>query len=1155
MPMFLPLRTQSCYSMLDSTIEPKALAKACAQRGFPAVALTDRGNLFAAMAFSRACMDVGVQPLIGVALPIVRTVAPGSLRPGTLPPTDHLPLIVQNDAGWRNLLALVSAAHLDGEGDLARLDGRTEGLLALTGGADGALTRLLAQGQTDDARALALRLQALFGDRLFVEISRTGDAVENASEAALVALAYRLGAPLVATSIARFLEPEGHEAHDVMLCIADGAYVESPERRRSNALHVLPASAAEMALRFADMPEAIANCALVARRCAFALKKREPVLPKLVPDAAEERRALQTLAAEGLAKRLTAIPGSDPAPYRERLDFELGVIEDMGFPGYFLIVADFIHWAKAQKIPVGPGRGSGAGSVVAWALSITDLDPLPLGLIFERFLNPARKSMPDFDIDFCETRREEVIRYVQQKYGREQVAQIITFGTLKARAVIKDVGRVMQLPYGQVDRLSKLIPASPADPWDLERALAGVPELTAEMHADPKVAKVIRIARQLEGRPRHASTHAAGVVIGDRPLAELVPLYRDPRSDFPVTQFDLKWAEEAGLVKFDFLGLKTLSVLDRAKALLAARGTPIDIDHLAWEDVAVFQLMTRGDTVGVFQFESEGMRRALGLVRPTLFEDIIALGALYRPGPMDNIPSFAARKWGREAPDYLHPALEPILKPTYGVIIYQEQVMQIAQTLAGYSLGEADNLRRAMGKKIKAEMDNEKARFVEGAVERGVPRMRADFIFNLVEKFAGYGFNKSHAAAYAVIAWQTAWLKTYHPAAFYAASMAYDIHLTDKLAILVDDMRRLQTPLLPPCINASGSDFTIEDHAGGIAVRYALGALKGVGEAAMAGIVAERDANGPFRSLDDFVNRIDARAINKRQLEALAAAGAFECLHPERAAVFGSADMLLAAAARAADARITGQGGLFGGPSAAEAVPLPPADAWTLGERLAAERDAFGFWFDGHPVDAHAAVLSAHGAVGSADILARRAAPATRQSARMAGLVEAVRWRVPQGKGPDRRYMLVDLTDAGGSWGASCFETDTQGVLEAAAASGEALLFDVELQWREGDDAPRIALRGAQPLQTLARQARAMLRLQIDRSAPITLAADLAARIPRQGRSVIEVSIAMPTGEQATLQLGQDFALPAGIDADLAANPYILSAVITSLGPALRLVV
>ncbi|MFA7439981.1 MAG: DNA polymerase III subunit alpha, partial [Sphingomonadaceae bacterium] len=683
--MFVPLRAQTCFSMLDSTIDVKALAVACAERGFPAVALTDRGGLFAAMAFSRACLDVGVQPILGVALPHLRPMPPGSLRPGTTPPIDHLPLLVQNAQGWSNLLKLVSDAHLEGEPDLERLAAYTDGLLALTGAADGSLARLLADGQEDEARALAARLDALFPGRLHIEISRTDDPGEMASEAGLIDIAFDRGLPLVATNIARFLEADGHEAHDVMLCIADGAYVESTDRRRSNPRHVLPTAAA-MAERFADLPEALANTALVAQRSAFALKKRDPVLPKLVADPEAEKASLRQLAETGLAARLAELPDADPAPYHARLDYELGIIETMGFAGYFLIVADFIQWAKAQKIPVGPGRGSGAGSVVAWALLITDLDPLALNLLFERFLNPERRSMPDFDIDFCETRREEVIHYVQQKYGRAQVAQIITFGTLKARAVIKDVGRVLQLPYGQIDRLAKLIPANPADPWDLQRALAGVPELRAEMRADPKIRHLVDIALQLEGRPRHSSTHAAGVVIGDRDLSELVPLYRDPRSDFPVSQFDLKWAEEAGLVKFDFLGLKTLSVLDRARALLRARGVEVDLDHLPWDDPAVYELMTKGNTVGVFQFESEGMRRALALVKPTVFEDIIALGALYRPGPMDNIPSFAARKWGREQPDYLHPMLEPILKPTYGVIIYQEQVMQIAQVLAGYSL-------------------------------------------------------------------------------------------------------------------------------------------------------------------------------------------------------------------------------------------------------------------------------------------------------------------------------------------------------------------------------------------------------------------------------------------------------------------------------------
>jgi DNA polymerase-3 subunit alpha len=620
-----------------------------------------------------------------------------------------------------------------------------------------------------------------------------------------------------------------------------------------------------------------------------------------------------------------------------------------------------------------------------------------------------------------------------------------------------------------------------------------------------------------------------------------------------VTQFDLKWAEEAGLVKFDFLGLKTLSVLDRAVALLAERGVTVDIDRLPLDDPAVYALMTRGDTVGVFQFESEGMRRALALVKPTLFEDIIALAALYRPGPMDNIPSFAARKWGREAPDYLHPSLEPILKPTYGVIIYQEQVMQIAQVLAGYSLGEADLLRRAMGKKKPEEMAAQRARFVAGAEARGVDGTRAEYIFNLVDKFAGYGFNKSHAAAYALVAWQTAWLKTHHPAAFYAASMAYDIHQTDKLAVLVDDMRRMDQLLLPPCMNRSGSDFSIEDADGTIAVRYALGALKGVGEAAMAGIVAERQANGPFRSVADLAARIDPRALNRRQLEALAAAGALDCLEADRARVHAAADHILAAAARAADARATGQGGLFGGPSEAEPIAMP-AVQWTAAERLAHEHDAFGFWFAGHPVDAHAELLAGLGAITAGEALERRAPAGTRQSVRLAGLVEDIRWRVPQGRGQERRYLLADFSDQSGTWGASCFEAEAQDSVAQAAGSGEPLLLDAELQWRDGDDAPRLTIRGARQLAAVNRSSRMLLRIGYDAMATPELADQLAARLSRGGRAIVEVEVPLGHGARATVRLGTDFLLPAGIAADLVALQGVGAAAIEPLPSGLRLV-
>ena len=1152
--MYVPLRIQSSYSILESTIEVKPLVKAAAAFGCPALALADRRNLHAAMTFSQACLAAGVQPIVGALVPVATT---GPARPGLpAPAPEWLPLFAQDAAGYANLLALVSAAHLEaGEGGLplAALSGRTEGLIALTGGADGPLVRRAGNGQ--EIEDLAEALLRLFGDRLFVEISRSAEPIEARAEDALLAWAHARGVPIVGTALARFLAPDDHEAHDVMLCIGQGAYLESADRTRSNpAHHLLDADA--FAARFADLPEAIANTLLVARRTAFALSTRAPVLPKLVADEAAEQAELTRLAEAGLEARLAALPaGVDRAPYHRRLADELAIIHAAGFSGYFLIVADFIGWARAQGIPVGPGRGSGAGSLVAWALSITDLDPLPFDLLFERFLNPERRSMPDFDIDFCETRRDEVIRYVQQKYGADRVAQIVTFGSLKARAVVKDVGRVLQMSYGEVDRIAKLIPFSQADPWDLERALNEVPELGAAMAADPRIARLISIARRLEGRPRHTSTHAAGLVIADRPLAEMVPLQRDPRSDLPVTQFDLKSAEAAGLVKFDFLGLKTLSVIDRAVKLLAARGVEVDIAALPLDDPEVYRLLTRGNTVGVFQFESPGMRRALALVRPTVFEDIIALGALFRPGPMDNIPSFAARKWGREPVDWLHPRLEAILRPTYGIIVYQEQVMQIAQALAGYSLGEADLLRRAMGKKDKAVMDAQLERFVEGAVARGVDREQAAHIFRLVEKFAGYGFNKSHAAAYALIAYQTAWLKAHHPAAFFAASLAFDIADTDKLRLLVDDMRRNGVTLLPPDINRSGADFTVEDHGGKPAVRYALGALKGVGQAAMAAMVGERERAGPFRSLDDWAGRVDPRALNRRQVEALAAAGAFDCLEPRRDRVYRAAEFLLGCAQSAARARESGQGGLFGDGAAPAIAALPGNDSpWGLGEALAREREAFGFFLSGHPVARHALVMAAEAVVSSADVRARTGARAgTRDRVVMAGLVEALSWRNRPRQGADARYLVLDLSDGGGVFSASCFEPGLFPALREAAETGTPLLLGVDLQWREGDAEPRLAIVSAVPLESLAGQVRALLRIRLAPASSPARLLDQLRVLPRDGRTRIELEVPTSAGPAAVL-LGRDFRCDAAFVEMLKLDPAVAEFAALPLQGPLRLV-
>ena len=1102
-------------------MEPKVIAERAAKLGFPAIALSDRNGLYAAMPFSDACAAKGVQPIIGAMLAVTRpVVAAGNA------PLDWLVLLAKDDTGYANLCKLVSAAHLDRpisedpHVDIRRLAEQSEGLIALTAGAEGALGRLLADGQRSAAEAYLDQLQELFPDRLYIEIIRRGDAVEEASEEALIELAYARDLPLVATNPASYVDPSFHAAHDALLCIANSAYVESAERVRSSAEAWLKDEAA-MAELFADLPEALANTAVIAQRCAVAAPKRRPILPRL-SDAEDEQ--LRQDARAGLQERLIGRPADGLQQYFDRLEFELDVITSMGFAGYFLIVADFIKWAKANDIPVGPGRGSGAGSVVAWALTITDLDPIALGLLFERFLNPERVSMPDFDIDFCETHRDKVIQYVQQKYGRDRVAQIITFGRLKARAVLKDTGRVLQMSYGHVDRLAKLIPNHPTDPWTLERSLNGVAELAAEYRDDADVKRLFDLAMKLEGLPRHASTHAAGVVIGDRPLDELVPLYRDPRSDMPVTQFDMKYVEGAGLVKFDFLGLKTLSVLREGQRLLGEQGVGVDFDTLPWDDPAVYELIQRGDAVGVFQLESEGMRRTLSAIRPSSFGDIIALVALYRPGPMDNIPMFGDRKNGRAPIEYPHPLLGEILEETYGIFVYQEQVMQAAQLLAGYSLGEADLLRRAMGKKIKSEMDAQRARFVEGCGRNDIPAAKASELFDTIDKFAGYGFNKSHAAGYALVAYQTAWLKAHHRPEFYAASMSFDLAQTDRLAAFVEDMRRGEVECLPPDINASQAHFTVESGA----VRYALGALKGVGEKAMEALVEERQRGGPFTSLEDFAARIDPRLLNRRQLESLAAAGAFDSINADRPAVFAAAETILAHAASAHEQRESGQAGLFG-VNSAEAMPirLPRGSSWTLAQRLAAERDAFGFYFSAHPVDASRHLLAAHKVKTFEDLAEMQIAEGERAGASMAVLAEGVRWRV-SAKG--RRYMVASLSDRSGQFEATVFDDDPCAALEAAAKAGACGLLAVELDRRIGDDAPRVTVKRFQPLETLAKTTRLQLTIRLPDGATDQVARELVAS--RGGNGIVRFLVPIASGGEAVVLAGRDFAL----DGELAAR-------------------
>ncbi|AUW58472.1 DNA polymerase III subunit alpha [Sphingobium sp. SCG-1] len=1164
---FVPLRVFSSYTMLDGAIEPKAIAKQAKALGFPAVALTDRNGLYAAMAFSDGCKGEGVQPVIGAMLGVLR---PG--RPANAAPVhDWLALYAQDNVGYDNLCALVSMAHLDRPIEqephvsLDDLAGRSEGLIALTAGGEGALARLFSDGQPDAALAYCERLEALFPDRLYIEIVRRLDAVEGKAEAELLDLAYARDLPLVATNPTCFAEPHFHPAHDVMLCIADSAYVDSEDRRKS-CKDAWMKPAAEMKRLFEDLPEALANTLVVAQRCAVAAPKRKPILPSLAGDLKGEELQLRADATAGLEMRLRKIAAlhdgdgaSDLdddalraryAEYFTRLDFELDIIIQMGFPGYFLIVADFIKWAKTNDIPVGPGRGSGAGSVVAWALTITDLDPLQLGLLFERFLNPERVSMPDFDIDFCETRRGEVIRYVQAKYGTDHVAQIITFGKLKARAVLKDTGRVLQMSYGQVDRLAKLVPNHPTDPWTLERTMNGVSEFAQEYKNDAQVRRLIDLALKLEGLPRHSSTHAAGVVIGDRPLSQLVPLYRDPRSDMPVTQFDMKYVEGAGLVKFDFLGLKTLSVLQKAVQLLTKRGVSIDLETLLWDDIPVYELLQRGDTVGVFQLESEGMRKTLAAVKPTNFGDIIALVSLYRPGPMDNIPMFGRRKNGQEEIEYPHILLKPILEETYGIFVYQEQVMQAAQILAGYSLGDADLLRRAMGKKIKAEMDAQRQRFVTGCAEMSqIPKAKANELFDLIDKFAGYGFNKSHAAAYALLAYQTAWLKAHYPAEFYAASMAFDIHLTDKLTIFVDDMRRMGLTCLAPDINVSEADFSVqavtppEDHADdpryAFAVRYALGGLKGVGEKAMETLVAERQANGPYKDLDDFADRVEPRLLNRRQLESLAAAGAFDGIHADRAGVHAAAETILSVASSAAEARISGQGGLFGGEEISHAaVHIPPHTAWSVADRMAQEKDAFGFYFSAHPVDRYRHIAEAKGARSFGAICASPTAMNAegRAYSIMAALVEDVRWRDTRRGG---RYVSATFSDSSGQFQASCFDDDACKAIEALGKDGDCGLLTVELDRQPGEETPRVTVRGVQPFNRIAGTTRMELWLDVAQDSAIAgIKAILSTS--RGGRSEVGIRSRMPDGAIVRLRLGRDFLIDAEIAEKLSIVPGVV---------------
>jgi DNA polymerase-3 subunit alpha len=1164
-PRFIHLRTHSEYSLLEGALRLKKLPGMCADAGMPAMALTDTNNMFAALEFSVAMSDAGVQPIIGCQVDLAYiTPQPGERARLPAP----VVLLAQSERGYEHLMKLNSCLYLDKGGALPQvtleeLAAHSEDLICLTGGAMGPAGLLLQSGQRTAAETLMRALHSAFGNRLYVEVQRhPGDSgapeAERLTERGFVEMAYAMEIPLVATNDVYFPAAKMYEAHDALICISEGAYVDQQEsRRRLTPQHYFK-SQAEMATLFADLPEAIENTVEIAKRCAFQAYRRDPILPKFADDeVAELRRQAQ----EGLRARLAIIPhAAEVSVYEARLEFELGIIEGMGFPGYFLIVADFIKWAKGQGIPVGPGRGSGAGSLVAYALLITDLDPLRYSLLFERFLNPERVSMPDFDIDFCMDRREEVIRYVQDKYGRDRVGQIITFGALLSKAAVRDIGRVLQMPYGQVDRLSKMIPVEGVKPVSIEKALADEPRLREEARSEEVVARLLEYGQQVEGLLRNASTHAAGVVIGDRPLDHLVPLYQDPRADMPATQFNMKWVEQAGLVKFDFLGLKTLTVIQNAVDLIVASGRHLhiaadgtelfvppagledDISTIPLDDEASYRLYASAKTVAVFQVESSGMMDALKRMKPTCIEDIVALVALYRPGPMENIPTYCDVKNGQKDLESIHPSIDHILEETQGIIVYQEQVMQIAQVMGGYSLGGADLLRRAMGKKIAEEMAKERPKFEKGAMSNGVDKTKAKEVFDLLEKFANYGFNKSHAAAYAVVSYQTAWLKANHPVEFMAGVMNCDIHLTDKLAVYFEEVRkRLELPWVPPCVNRSGATFKVVDGA----LVYALGALKNVGVEAMKLITegrrsdpSEKDSpDKPFATLFDLARRVDLKRVGKRPLEMLARSGAFDVLDPNRRRVFGALDGLVAYSAAIHEQKASNQVSLFG--EAGDDLPEPrlmPCDDWLPAERLTQEFQSVGFYLSGHPLDDYMGPLKRKGVI-TLDELTEKA----QNGPLVAKLAGVVAGRQERKSARGNRFAFAQLSDTTGAYEVTLF-SDTLEQCREHLEAGSKVVISVEATLES--DQLKLLGRGVTPIDAAVADAGGMgLRIFIETPGAIASVSEVLAGARKAPNAA---------GKGPVHLCLMDSALPGEVEVDLGAEfpvtPQIKGAIRSLVG-------
>lgn len=1074
-PQFVHLRVHTAYSLSEGAMLVPKLIHKLHDQGVPAIAVTDTANMFGGKAFSKYASDEGVKPILGCQFYLRNPDADDVLKAkGRIIEPDKIVLLVMNENGYQNIMKLMKRSYLDnpkqGEkaqlkmSDLEELNG---GLIALTAGVEGQIGRLLLENRKAEAEEVVVKLREIFADRLYMEISRIGLETEQKTEDDFIDFAYKYNIPLVATNEAFFFDADMYEAHDALICIAAGEYVANDDRKKYSPNNRLR-SAEEMVELFKDLPEAVQSTVNIAARCNYLSQKVDPLLPIFeCPEGKTQDEFITEQAYKGLKQRMEAQVYNDSQTpeeraeidkrYYERLDYELSVIKKMGFPGYFLIVSDFIQWSKAHGVPVGPGRGSGAGSIVAWSLKITDLDPLKLDLLFERFLNPERVNMPDFDVDFCQENRYKTIEYVQKKYGFDHVAQIITYGKLQAKNVIRDVARVLQMPYAQADRISKMIPpgVQGKNPT-LQESLDQVPELEQMRQEDPQINKLFDIGMKLEGLYRQSGMHAAGVVIGDRPLDQLVPLYKDPKADMPVTQYDMKFVEETGLIKFDFLGLKTLTVIKKAVDWVKkVHKIDLDIDNIPLDDKLTYEMLQRGDTSAVFQFESPGMKDVHKQIKPDRFEDLIAIVSLYRPGPMDNIPTYIKRKHGEEEITYLHPDLAPILDETYGIMVYQEQVMKIAQALGGYTMGGADKLRKVMGKKMRDEIPKQRKMFTEGAVAKGIDEGTATKIFDQMEKFASYGFNKSHAAAYSLVSYQTAYLKAHYPVEFMCAVMSLDMTNVDKLLLYKEECKKMGFKVLPPDINKSDADFDVEDGN----IRYALAAIKSVGAANMEAIAAERHAHGPYKDISDFIHRIDAKQINRRQLEQLIKAGAFDCLDKNRGKLFANIETIVQHISAATELKTSSQSSLFGDQELQAKVKLAEKPDWPELEKLKLEAEAIGFYLSAHPLDSYSRGMERLGVKKCNEVFQGIRTGDTIR-AKLAGCVNSFQKRISKN---GNKYAFLEISDGSSNFEGLLF---SEGLtrFEETIESGLPLLVSVTIDKQNEEGNPRVMINSVETL-------------------------------------------------------------------------------------------